>query len=310
MKRLGIVLILCILILCGCGGRVPSSQQTVFAMDTVMDLQVWGPDCEKATGKLQHMISELEADWSVTNPHSVLSQLNSGASPALTQHQQALLDRVLDLQKRTGGLYDPQLYALCSSWGLYDQQYRLPDAEQIRQAQQLQQWDLGGALKGYCAEQAAALLQTMDIDRAILNLGGNIQTYGSKPDGTAWQIGIQDPDGGDPLGTVSVTGSAAVVTSGDYQRSFELDGKRYHHILDPRTGHPAKSGLRSVTVICKDGLTADCLSTALFVMGLEDASEFWRGSTDFEAVFITDDGRIRATEGVVISGCEYEVIHR
>lgn len=299
-KWICVLLVVLFASLTGCSAH---TQETVFAMDTVMDLQVWGKDGREAVAQLKVLLTDLEKTWSAQNPDSLLSQMNNTEDPT-----HPLLEQVLLLSEQTGGAFDPQLGAVMELWGFRSKEYTVPTTEQLAQALQEKTWDLGGAVKGYAGQRAVQLLESLDIDRAILNLGGNIQTYGTKSDGKPWVIGIQDPDGEAYLGTVSVAGTAAVVTSGDYQRYFERDGVRYHHILDPKTGMPAQSGLRSVTVICRDGLTADVLSTALFVMGLEDASAFWRQSGSFEAVFVTDDGKIYATAGADLSGCAYEVI--
>lgn len=308
MKRLFTLLLVLPLVLCGCAKPL---EQTFFAMNTVMTVQIWGKDAETAFGQIFTKLHDLESSWSATSEDSILWQLNNGNQLfQLEPGQAALLERAEELCQLTGGAFDPKMRCVSEAWGFYNEQHRVPTQEEIDAAMADPQWDLGGALKGDAGQKCASLLTKLDIDRAILNLGGNVQTYGQKPDGTPWQVGIQNPDGGDYVGIVSVTGSMAVVTSGDYQRYFEQDGVRYHHILDPKTGYPANSGLRSVTVICADGMAADCFSTALFVMGLEEGTEFWKKTEGFEAVFITQDGSIYVTEGANLSGCEYEVIQR
>lgn len=308
MKRL-MGAILALLLLCGCAGE-RKAEETVFAMDTVMDLRIWGADAEHAVEEIAALLTELDHTWSATEADGIPAKLNLGDA-VLTEAEQAVLHRVEALAARTGGAFDPQLYALTWLWGFPTGEYHVPSEGEIRLTMTESQWDLGAVVKGYAGQAAVEMLEDMDVNRAILNLGGNVQTYGNKPDGTPWQIAIQDPDdSGAYLGVVSVTGTVSVVTSGDYQRYFEQDGVRYHHILDPETGRPAASGLRSVTVICRDGMTADALSTALFVMGLEAGTELWRNSDDFEAVFVRADGAVFATEGAAFSGCEFEVITR
>ena len=311
MKRLIPSLFLICLLLSGCAASDEPAQQTLFSMNTVMDLKIWGADAEVGITRARVILNDLEDLWSATDEDSVLSHLNRGETVELDAVHAALLAKVEALSQRTGGAFDPKLRCVSQVWGFYNEEHRIPTQAQIDAALADPQWDLGAALKGYAGMQIASALEELDIDRAMLNLGGNIQTYGNKPDGSPWQVAVQDPSfAEDYIGVICVTGTCSIVTSGDYQRYFEVDGVRYHHILDPETGYPADSGLSSVTVICRDGLTADCLSTALFVMGLEDAAEFWRSSDDFEAVFITTDGQVYATEGACFSGCDYEVISR
>lgn len=163
--------------------------------------------------------------------------------------------------------------------------------------------DLGGIAKGYTSSRIMEIFKDYDIDSGLVNLGGNVQAYGTKTDGSNWRVAIKNPDTADDdtddyIGILSIA-DKAVITSGGYERYFEQDGKTYHHIIDPSTGYPAENGLVSVTIVSDDGTLADGLSTSLFIMGKDKAVEFWKVHSDeFDAVLVADDGTIYVTEGI------------
>ncbi|MDE6108591.1 MAG: FAD:protein FMN transferase [Oscillospiraceae bacterium] len=159
--------------------------------------------------------------------------------------------------------------------------------------------DLGAIAKGYAGERAAVLLRENGVTSALLNMGGNVQTVGVKPDGSLWRIGIQDPnsDTGDYLGVVELNDQAAV-TSGGYQRYFEEDGVRYWHIMDPATGAPARSGIVSATIVAHEGGLCDGLSTSLFIMGVEKSLDYWRTYGGFDVILVDEDNTVWITAGL------------
>lgn len=328
MKRICAALLLACLLLAACGMEMVAARE-FFAMDTLMQVKVWG-SAEAADDARQELL-RLEKLLSVTSKDSDISRLNLNQTATVCEETAVLLQTALALSARTGGAFDPTVYPLVQLWGFTEETQHVPQHDALQAAlarvstenvivsgskvelKNGAQIDLGAIAKGYAAERCAALLAAADIKAALLSLGGNVQTVGSKPDGTKWAIGIADPaQPTHSLATLRFTGSLALVTSGGYQRYFEEDGVRYHHILDPETGMPAQSGLASVTILADSGTLADALSTALFVMGLEKATEFWRASDDFEAVFITDSGDIFATQGAAsfLNDCEFQVIAR
>jgi thiamine biosynthesis lipoprotein len=159
--------------------------------------------------------------------------------------------------------------------------------------------DFGGIAKGFAADAVADMLRERSIAGALVDLGGNILAFGSKPDGSLWRIGIQNPfdSRGAVVGVLTVSASA-VVTSGVYERYSELQGVRYHHILDPFTGYPSDNGLASVTIVTDDAMAADALSTGVFVLGLLRGSKLVEELPGVEAVFVTDEREIFLTSGL------------
>ena len=161
------------------------------------------------------------------------------------------------------------------------------------------QLDLGAVGKGIACDRVRAYLNSRpQITGAVVAVGGSVVTYGQKPDGSPWKVAIVHPrEEGNYLGVLSLTGEQFVSTSGDYERYVTVDGVRYHHILDPATGYPARSGLCSVTIVCGSGLLADALSTACFVLGSEQGLDLAK-SYGAEALLVEEDGTLRMTEGM------------
>ena len=307
------LLLLTLLMLCSCAEK--PSEKTVFAMDTVMSISIYGD----FTDEIIEIINDYERIFSPTRSDSVLSSINRGEDV-----HDDVFDNVLEsataLSAATGGAFDPTLGNLIDVWSRgsvpsisdIDKALATSGADKINNGAKL---NLSAIAKGALSDAIYQKLCENEIKSAILSLGGNVLAFGEKPDGAPWTVGLRNPKGDAEsyLGTISVR-DKFVVSSGDYERYFEQDGVRYHHILDPNTGYPARNDLHAVTVIAENGALADAYSTALFVMGCEQALDFWRESGEFEAVFVLDD-KVIVTDGIenfnlTDEGYIYEVAHR
>ncbi len=320
-------LLLCgfLLLACsGCGGAVSNTQEegshrTLFAMDTIMDLRAYGPHADEGIRDAVEEITELDSELSAEDESSPVYALNHAQGAALEMPDSFLeiLGKAEEIYVRSSGALDLSVYPLSELWGFVGLEDShtgtVPPQDEIdaalkklcfkqieRQGSHISipagsELGLGAAAKGYTSDCVLREMKEDGVQSAVVSLGGNVQTLGEKPDGTPWQVAIENPvDTTQYAGILSV-GETAVVTSGSYQRYFEADGKRYHHILDPHTGYPADSGLQSVTIVCSSGLEADCLSTALFVLGKDGAEEYWKKYGGFEMILIADDGNLYLT---------------
>lgn len=322
MKRLiSFLLIPIFLLLSSCS--VPQAQEQFFTMDTIMSITVYGKGAEEAAASARQKVEELNDQLSRTAADSLISQLNAhagdGSDIQMDKDTLDLLSFAKSISQLLPGDFDITIAPVMDAWGFTTEDRHVPDDKTLSAAMALvnsenliidkdagtarlsqpgMAVDLGSIAKGYAAAQAESVLRDAGITSALLDLGRNITAIGPKTDGTAWRVGVANPqDDSQYLCIISLEDQTAS-TSGGYERWFEENGVRYHHIIDPKTGYPAQSGLLSVTVISSNHLLADALSTALFVAGPEDAINFWRSRDDFELVLCTDQGQVMVTEGL------------
>lgn len=324
MKRFFEVCFVCLAFV-SCG--IKSDVRSFEAMNTFMTVRSFGKNSVAANSLIQNRMESYERMLSVTNDGSLLFRLNENPEEGIVVDGEIfkLVDFALCMAEKTSGALNPVLYPVTKAWGFTSEKYRVPEEKEISALLEMVDYrkvnvsvtsdseindgfrirmdkgmmmDLGAVAKGFAGDRAVEILSENGITSALLDLGGNIQALGGKPDGTSWSVGIKNPWGGEPVCGIRIK-DCAVVTSGGYERFFtDEKGKRYIHIFDSRTGYPVENDIASVSVISSSGLYADSLSTSLFVMGFEKAVSFWKSSGDFDFVIIKNSKEIFYTEGL------------
>ncbi len=326
-------LVMCILfIFAGCGPKqtaLQEYQRENFVMDTLVQVRVYADNAELGGKSLDAAfaeftrIADLSDRFAARNlPNPEISDVyrinhNAGIKPVqVSEDTLLMLEKSQSLAEMSNGGFDVTIGPLMDLWGFGQEQYHLPDADELQSAMALVAYkrlqinkqdktvflpekgmsiDLGGIAKGYATDQAIKKLRQMGIKSALINAGGNVYALGSKPDGSAWSTGIRDPRNDNGIIAVVKVKDTAVVSSGDYERYFMKDGIRYHHILDSYTGKPARQ-LIATTVVGPQATEADMLSTTLFVLGSRSGADLLKNKlTAYSAVFVDEQKKISVT---------------
>ena len=281
--------------LTACGGRTrqeAGETRTVYTMDTVMNLTAYGENASAALDAAEETLRTLDAKLDRHDETSTVSALNRDGTVEDAELAQ-LTDIAQTIGALSGGAFDPTVAPVMDAWDFTGDAPRVPSDE-----------ELSALLAHVGLEKLSVDGNTIALsDGAQLDLGGDVGLLGAKPDGSDWRVAVKDPADPSKFLGVLTAADTFVVTSGIYERGFEENGMRYHHIIDPKTGKPAESGLVSVTVVCGDGAWADALSTACFVLG-EAGSLALRDTLAaeknlrIELILVTDDGHVRYTAGL------------
>ena len=331
-----IAVLLAALFLCtGCSGEKipPKLSEVGFYLDTVITLTAYTEDKQILKDALQEC-GRYEQLLSRTVEGSDVWRINhaEGTPVEVPDDTIAILQCAKKIGDLSGGAFDVTIAPVSTLWDFKSGEHTLPDADAIDRAAGLVDYtrmkiegktvtlpagmmiDLGGIAKGFTGDRVGEIFSQYNIQSGIISLGGNVQAYGTKTNGKPWRVAIQNPENSmEYLGVLDVQ-DKAVVTSGGYERFFEENGVRYHHIIDPRTGYPADSGLISATIVCEKGILADGLSTSLFIMGKDQAEKFWRESDlYFDYILEDKEGTLYVTEGIadsLMTDAKVEVVYR
>ncbi|MBR4720368.1 MAG: FAD:protein FMN transferase [Clostridia bacterium] len=256
--------------------------------DTVTEIKVVSKS-DKPISDCKKYIEKMDSEFSADSENGLIYRFNNGETADFADDTKELIEYARNFSNENPDYFSVYLDPLIKAWDIKNNKGVIPDVrEKLLECSNENTLNLGGIAKGYVTEKLVEILKKDGVSSALINLGGNAYAYGKKPTGESWRIGIQNPKDEDGIVGIISAENLAVITSGDYQRYFELDGVRYHHILNPKTGFPANNGLHSVTVISDNPTLCDALSTSAFVAGLKDGIELLKKYSCM-GIFITDD---------------------
>jgi len=316
MRKLLPLLLILLLPLSGCS-RSPITVHD-FTLNTFVSVTVYRKADEAAAREALELCRSYEKVFSRTDPESELYRLNRREISQVSEELASVIETGLYYSQLSKGAFDITAGSITQLWDFTAQAPAVPDPAEIARQLPAVGWDgvsltgntvtfthpetvidLGGIAKGYIADRIAEQLRQSGVPSALIDLGGNLYCLGSKPEGGTYNVGIQFPfkERDQVLGIISAS-EQSVVTSGVYERCFTENDILYHHILDPQTGYPAKNELVSVTIVSGASVDGDALSTACFVLGLEEGIALIESLPDVEALFVTDDLQTHASSGM------------
>ncbi len=290
-----IILIFSLLLISYFDGEVRSD---IFSMDTVISVNIKGSGRKTALSETEKEIERLNDAFSV-NGNGVLARYNKGEEA--DGELSSIIKECEELKLKTAGAFDIGIYPVTKLWGFTQDEFCVPSDGEIEKALKKsgEEIDLGAYLKGYGADRIREILLSANVPEATISLGGTVLLFGNKDK----EVALASPDN-DGYACYIKTKECVISTSGGYERNFEADGKIYSHIINPKTGYPAESGIKSATVISKSGVLSDSFSTAVYVMGEDEAKKLY-GKENFEFLLITEDDRLIISEG--LEGKVYEI---
>ena len=325
MKKYFFVLVLAVsILLSGCKDRLEPNTKTQLMMGTIIDITIYDKDNDKAFDNAFSRIKDLENKFSLNIKSSELNKINNASQISavpVSSDTYNLINKSLFYSNITNGKFDVSIGPLVKSWGIGTDAAKIPPKDEISKDLSLISYkniilsgsdksvflkgkgmvlDLGAIAKGYTADMVYKTLKDSGVKHAIINLGGNVLTLGNNPNDDSWKIGIQDPfsQRGGYLGIIKGNDNTSVVSSGIYERYFEVNGKRYHHILDVHTGFPTENNLAQTTIINNSSVDGDGLSTSTFVLGLDKGLDLINKTKNTQAIFVTKDKKVYITKGL------------